>query len=135
MISAELAEPKSTRTESGRSVAMPPGLTGDGDLGPVRRPADVDVAARQQLAGDVDGVVDEAARVVPQVEDDAGRSRLPRAAERGHELVAGAGRELVDPDVGDGACRGPSPSVTAGTLIFARDRDVDRGVARAGGSP
>ena len=71
---------------------------------------DVDDPARQELAGDADGLVDVAAGVAAQVEDDPRRRRPSRAAfERLDDVVGGAVRELVEPDEGGRRARDHRP--------------------------
>ena len=79
-ISALLAVLPSTRTTSGRSVATPSGETSWSVSPPCGVPFEVDDPAGQELAGDADRLVDVAAGIAAQVEDDplgAGRRARP----------------------------------------------------------
>ena len=95
-ISAELAVLASTRTTSGMSVATPSGRDRMVGLVAVRVALDVDVALGQELAGDADRLVDVAARVAAQVEDEPVRAGRLDRLERVDGLVGGAVGERVD---------------------------------------
>ena len=86
-----------------------------------RRPSSVAVAVDRlvhdpvadELARDADGLVDVAARVAAEVEDDRRRAGRLGVLDRALDRLGRAGRELLEPDHRDLACPGPSPTSRA----------------------
>ena len=125
-ISDELAVSPSTRTTRGRSVATPSGETACVRLLAVGVALDVDDAALQELAGDADRLVDVAARVAAEVEDQALGAGRPGRLEGVADVVGGAVRELVEAEQGGLRARHHGPGHGLDGHVGADDRRRSR---------
>ena len=104
---------------AGRSVAVPPGLTAISLIVAAAVLLAIDVAVLEELAGHPDRLVDVAAGIAAQVEDQRRRAGLAGRGDHRDQLVGRVGRELLDPDVGD-LRAGISAQLTDGTSTLAR---------------
>jgi hypothetical protein len=91
----------------------------------------IDIAVLEELAGDPNSLVDVAAGVAAQVEDQGGGAGLASRRDRRDEVIRRVARELLDADIGDLRAGHERPGHRWNVDLGPDDAHVDR-AGRAG---